>query len=358
MKLNEALQCLVILGCHRSGTSMLAGILEASGGKLPSGLMRPALSNRNGFNESWLVVDINESILKSCDIPWDYPEPTPRCIEKDSFKERFIPAVQASLSEAFGSEDSLNGAMILKDPRMCRTFPIWEKTMTRIGLSPTVVIPVRNPFDVIRSLEIRDGMQPSHACYVWIWHIVEAVLWSNHLLPRFVLFEGLLEDPALCLKNALGFEIPSKAYEVVRPDLNHGSSSFDRYPQNVEPFRTAIELYRKVSILHEPDAELLDEVRRLREFAIEQSRYKERRYRRREKRLIADLAAFQQKTPAKVRANIASVESCSSLPTISQSDITLSDEIRRMQNSFSWKVNAPLRCLRRNLIDPILNVLK
>jgi hypothetical protein len=358
MKLNEALQSLVILGCHRSGTSMLAGLLEACGGKLPSGLMRPALTNRNGFNESWLVVDVNESILKSCDIPWDYPEPTPRCIEKDSFKERFIPAVQTSFSEAFGSENPLTGAMILKDPRMCRTFPIWENFLTRIGLSPTVVIPVRNPFDVIRSLETRDGMEPSHACFVWIWHIVEAVLWSNHLLPRFVLFEGLLENPALCLKNALGLEIPSRAHEVVRPDLNHGSSSFDRYPQDAEPFRTAIELYRKISMLNEPDAELLDEVRRLREFAIEQNRYKERRFRRREKRLIADLSAFKKETSAKVRANITSVESCSSLPTISQSDIIPSDKIRRMQNSFSWKVTAPLRCLRRILIDPVLKVLK
>ena len=66
-------QAIVVLGMHRSGTSLLAKALEIFGYKFPENLMQPNKDNPSGFWEDIDIVELNESLLSSNQVSWDIP---------------------------------------------------------------------------------------------------------------------------------------------------------------------------------------------------------------------------------------------------------------------------------------------
>ena len=315
--------------------------------------MRPALSNRRGFNESWLIVDVNEAVLRACGIPWDSPEPTPVCMEDEAFAKRFAPPALQSLKEAFPETEDEVAPLILKDPRMCRTLPVWLGAFSETGLRPRVLMPFRHPCEVVRSLCVRDGMAPERACFVWIWHVVESLQGAEDLALEFLFYDRLLADPCQELKQVLGLEVGEEVARFAHPELNHAGDARTAYDGEREPFRTALALYERVSELRRPDSALLDEAKRLRDFAIAQRAYVRQRSRNREKRLVREVSRWHKASPSQVRKFLASVGDETLLHPIERENALLNDKIHRMQDSFSWKLTAPMRWLRRKAWDPL-----
>ena len=66
-----------VVGCHRSGTSLLAGIISDSlneKGISESKKNIPAqVDNPGGFFESQQLVDFNEALLSQLGVDWQYP---------------------------------------------------------------------------------------------------------------------------------------------------------------------------------------------------------------------------------------------------------------------------------------------
>lgn len=122
---------LVIIGCHRSGTTLLSQLLERSGvfqGK-----------NRDENNESFFFMDINQWIMRRAGGNWDWPEPTRLMLRDPKSREAIIEHVRAYTMRRihprfFGRNRFLNGTASgpsmpiwgWKDPRTTVTAEIWR----------------------------------------------------------------------------------------------------------------------------------------------------------------------------------------------------------------------------------------
>ena len=70
-------RALLVLGMHRSGTSVAAGALRLAGVDLGTDLMAPAPDNPKGFWEHSGVVAIHEQLLAALGRAWNDPRPLP-----------------------------------------------------------------------------------------------------------------------------------------------------------------------------------------------------------------------------------------------------------------------------------------
>jgi len=192
-----------IVGVHRSGTSaasQIAGVLGADLG--PREGMIPAYpSNPHGHWENASLVDINREILRRLGGHWDSPPPLPSGWQDsrglDDLRERASDLV----AELF-----LRSPAVFKDPRSSLLLPFW-RTVTDID---GVVLVVRDPTQVARSLHERNEHDLEHGAMLWVVHTV--IAWVDSENPSVFAFEDLVAEPdrtASALARALGLPEPS-----------------------------------------------------------------------------------------------------------------------------------------------------
>ena len=70
-------QGILVLGMHRSGTSIVTNILNVLGAELGSRLMPPAHDNPDGFREHLDVVHVHDELLAALGHAWDDFRPLP-----------------------------------------------------------------------------------------------------------------------------------------------------------------------------------------------------------------------------------------------------------------------------------------
>ena len=143
-------QAIVVLGMHRSGTSLLAKALEVLGYNFPDNLMQPNEDNPSGFWEDIDIVEFNESLLKSNQVSWDIP------LDPGSynFSQDFNNRAQSILEKKFSEHSRL----IIKDPRMSILLKFWPEQFKALDVQVKYVVSYRNPSSVASSLKLRDGI--------------------------------------------------------------------------------------------------------------------------------------------------------------------------------------------------------
>lgn len=179
---------LIVLGMHRSGTSSVAGALALAGAAAPKHLMPAAADNPKGFWESSAVADFNDRILNREGSNWHDWRAIPRApllADKSALND----AIEL-LRDEFGDA----AVIVLKDPRICRIFPLWRQALLEAGYNPLVVSPVRAPSEVAASLESRNALSRNHALRLWMRHVLDAEQSSRGLDRRFVLWPDFLHQ--------------------------------------------------------------------------------------------------------------------------------------------------------------------
>ncbi|WP_439595222.1 sulfotransferase family protein [Falsiroseomonas sp.] len=186
----EARPAVLVLGMHRSGTSALTRVLSLHGLSLPARVMNPARDNPRGFWESAEVAALNDRILAAAGSRYDDPHPLPEGLLPEPAREEFIAEALAMLATEFPG----TAPFVLKDPRICRLLAVWLPALSRFGAAPLALLPVRNPLEVARSLEVREAMPKRQALGLWLSHVLAAERDSRGL-PRAVLhYDDLLRD--------------------------------------------------------------------------------------------------------------------------------------------------------------------
>lgn len=149
----------VITGMHRSGTSMVARLLAASGLHLGADedLIGPSPDNPDGFFEHKEVVRINEDLLEAAGGSWDLPPSAPWAIGGERFDELVHDA------KALAGRLATPRPWGWKDPRACLTAGFW----TELHDDARFVICVRHPLEVALSLKRRN--QLSYALSLDLW---------------------------------------------------------------------------------------------------------------------------------------------------------------------------------------------
>ena len=150
-------QPIIVIGMHRSGTGLLAGILRDLG--VHMGFRREA------NQESTFFLRLNEELLRATGASWDRPEPLLDLLrEEGSLEDRLVADVGRRLASlaaisylgprrflACRSIAGLDGRWGWKDPRNTLTLPLWLKLFP----AAKVIHIYRNGVDVAASLKAR-----------------------------------------------------------------------------------------------------------------------------------------------------------------------------------------------------------
>lgn len=236
---------LFVLGMHRSGTSATAGALQRLGFDLGEELIEAAPDNPKGYFEHAAAVAANESLLDALDRSWDDVRALPGDWMRSDAARAAVPAIAAVLDGFDG-----RSRWALKDPRLCRTLPLWLEAAAGRGLETRCLLVLRHPVEVAASLRARDGMGEEVAAMLWLRHVLES-LRASAARPRTLLtYDALMRDPQAALGDAcarVGFDAGDadvRAFVDAR-DRHHRVEATTNDTSHASPFmRLAIATYR------------------------------------------------------------------------------------------------------------------
>lgn len=184
----------LILGPHRSGTSAVARVLNLLGVNLGSKMLPPKFDNRHGYWEHQTIFELHERLLSQAGSAWHDYRPMPSGWRYRDEVEQLRGELQSFLQEEFRGS-SLWG---VKDPRLCHLLPLWIDILKELGVEPVFVVVVRNPLEVVRSLEARDGFRPSKCMLLYLAEMLAALRHTEGRRRAFVSYAKLLEDWRSC----------------------------------------------------------------------------------------------------------------------------------------------------------------
>lgn len=140
---------LIIVGFHRSGTSLLAQLLHASGLFVGDDLLEAMPSNPFGHFEDREVLELHRRILDDNGVGWQVGAPAPIFIGVEAWEEmrNFVAKRQA--------EHLLWG---FKEPRVCLFLGAWKYLMPEAKF----VVVYRDPSEAVRSLHARHASDYLH----------------------------------------------------------------------------------------------------------------------------------------------------------------------------------------------------
>ena len=164
---------------HRSGTSLLGGILQRLGVGLPGETIAGDQHNPEGYFEWDAVVAIQERLLIDLQRWWPAPEGTLALpegwLQHPATRQAYC-QLRVLVSEAV---DQQQGLWAIKDPRCSRLLPLWLELCRELAIPLRLLLAVRDPTEVLTSLVRRDGplvgMEPLRAQMLWWRHNLEVV---------------------------------------------------------------------------------------------------------------------------------------------------------------------------------------
>ncbi len=264
---------ILVAGMHRSGTSVLARVLNISGCDLPATLLEANPTNEAGHWESRKIVFLNNEILASAGSSWRDWNPLNPQWYASPVAGRFRRRAQEALVSEFGD----SAFFVLKDPRICRLLPFWIEAVRAYGAEPMIVSPIRNPLDVAASLEKRDGIVPSIGHLLWLRHVLDAEKDTRGMKRAWLLYNAFLSEPYAmvdAIGDALGVSWPRSTSvdaqieldEFVCPSIRHHWSSDAQLledPRLSHWIKSTFDIFNRWCgrDVHDEDVEELDRIR-------------------------------------------------------------------------------------------------
>mmetsp|Transcript_3999 Transcript_3999/g.6263 ORF Transcript_3999/g.6263 Transcript_3999/m.6263 type:complete len:463 (+) Transcript_3999:513-1901(+) len=255
----------IMLGMHRSGTSMLSGLLvQGIGYNVGGPLIGAAFDNEKGFFERVDVVLQNDEFMKSQNIWWGS-----RVKHYDSEKAyEEYKSGKINFSEgAKGLEflnDKKNTPWLQKDPRMCITLKTWLKILDN---PPAIVFTYRHPMEVAMSLNKREKDFPIESgLRLWILYNMAAIRNSASLCRVFTSNDMVLAKP-LEETQRIADELTSKCH--LPPGTKHMTQ------EQIDVFIDPNLQHNKKQMKKEKNGKILQEIKKgcvIREY---QSQYDE-----------------------------------------------------------------------------------
>lgn len=236
---------------HRSGTSLVANLLHLCGVYLgrEDDLMPASTDNQRGYWENQKFSALNDEILAELGGTWEFPPiAPPGWIEEARFNPLRVKA--EILLQEFRDHEPWGW----KDPRNSLTLPFWVDLIKMpfllgLGSKLKIVLCLRNPFEVFRSLRDREYTPNAAGYNLWLIYY-QSVL--NSTLPgeRIIThYENYFRDANVELHRVLDFlEIPVSAelieqsISAISGELRHHRFDGDLSDKAVD--RSVFYLYR------------------------------------------------------------------------------------------------------------------
>lgn len=183
-------RAVIVAGMHRSGTSALTRVLSHCGLAMPRTLVAPNSGNVAGHWESEVVCRFNDRLLARIGLDWiSWHRSAADLASQPDYSDLIDEGARILLDE-FGAV----GDIVLKDPRICRLLPFWLEVLAELEIEPAVVLAVRSPQQVARSLRRRNALLTNYSLRAWLRFTLEAERASRRLPRMVVSFDQLMHD--------------------------------------------------------------------------------------------------------------------------------------------------------------------
>ena len=213
---------IIVIGMHRSGTTLLTKLMEKGG--VSWGWQK------DEYNESIFFQDINERLFSMANGTWDHPEPVKAFMADHRHLGQAEKSIRQLLSQTFPNgwfgkidhADSVETPKSFplwgwKDPRNTYTLPVWR----RIFPGACVIHIIRNGIDVSKSLCDRETSRPEGALHPHFSMLCQTLngcftLWKQYVQAGRkqsngndntieIRFEDLLAKPGFFLNRIFNF---------------------------------------------------------------------------------------------------------------------------------------------------------
>jgi hypothetical protein len=227
-----------VMGMHRSGTSMVTGMLARCGMQVgPSHeLLGPSGENPTGYFERRAMVLLDDAALDVLGLAWDHVPHAPAAGWLDD------PALAPALERATGIVSTFpsDAPWGFKDPRASLLLELWERA--RGGAPFDCVVCVRNPLDVAASLARRGGMSQRLAMQLWQRYTDAALAHARTRRHVVTHYDAWFEDAGAELDRtcaAIGLdpsdEQRAHALELADDRHRHGASGLAALVRSTAP---------------------------------------------------------------------------------------------------------------------------
>ncbi|HEV3048561.1 MAG TPA: hypothetical protein VGY13_14500 [Solirubrobacteraceae bacterium] len=240
----------VILGMHRSGTSLITRLVNLLGvnvcryGDLLVGRAR----NPRGHWESKSLVHYNDRLLEELGGSWFCP-PEMTAAQTRRLLEHHRDEALAAVGEAHPERP-----WVWKDPRTCALMPFWAAVLEgRVAY----VLAVRHPFEVSDSLHTRNGCKPLLSLAMWERYTRQAMLGAAGSPAMTCTYDGVLAEPVAWCERLAAFlgelGVPTRPVDrlaieaFVMSELRHSSQSWDALRPGPEISEQQVALARAAS---------------------------------------------------------------------------------------------------------------
>ncbi len=242
----------------------MAGVLGALGYHVPRPVLRPNASNPLGFFEPRWSVRFHKRILARRFVRQTDGRPEAFDLVADAVTPADRVRLGTWLERAFEASDRV----VVKDPRIIWTVPLWSEAAAAIGASATFVLMVRRPSEVVASRLTWYG-SPSSDTAAWTLRVRNLAAWINANLgaerrtrdrPRtIVTYDDLVADWRAAVErlvretridvdpDRLGAARAIDA--LVRPELNRHRVTWDGMDLPDELIRIADEVWAAMGAL-------------------------------------------------------------------------------------------------------------
>lgn len=119
---------ILIVGTHRTGSSLFANLLSECGVYLGGKLIQGDKFNVNGYFENEGLYKINENILRNFGTSWNSLNPLPV-----DWTLKIPSEVEEAIRRIIIDMFKKTNIIAIKDPRLCRLAPLYEKIIKGIG---------------------------------------------------------------------------------------------------------------------------------------------------------------------------------------------------------------------------------
>lgn len=238
----------LILGMHRSGTSLCARTASLLGAGLSDDMLAPRADNPHGYFEDRRVVTINAEILRHVFAPLvqdAYPLAVQMCpwpLPADWLHDEKIRALRQQALEYVATQTAAVRHWCLKDPRICRTLPFWLDIFSELGLAVRCILSIRHPAHVAASLAARDGFLPDQVELQWLMHVLDAVFHAPDLDAVIEYEDWFGNAPATLARMAaaLGLRPEKNAMAAALANIDREANHAPLTPEIRHPFARTV----------------------------------------------------------------------------------------------------------------------
>eukprot|EP01038_Epipyxis_sp_PR26KG_P012174 gene12174-16304_t len=228
----------IVLGMHRSGTSVIGGLISKMGLKTGGPLIGPAEDNKKGFFERVDVVLQNDEIMSNQRVHYSFHT---HLFDTMTAIKHMINIKDDKQKFGYGQtglaflNNPHNYPWMLKDPRLCITFRAW---LPFLNFVPAILFTYRHPMDVALSMHKRGFEQFEIQKGLKLWYVYNRrAIEQSHDLCRVTASHRLIMTQARVeldrIYNQLmkcGVKIPKKLLDneinsFIDIKLQHGKTT-------------------------------------------------------------------------------------------------------------------------------------